>query len=109
MEPPTPSPVRPRRRVRGIAGVLVLLGSLALVGCANPWATNYEGTGLAALGEDITVDLQSASAADVMLAKSGDGWTLLGKSRFTQETSAGDKGLAAFARSIGATRVLWNI
>ncbi len=83
--------------------------ALTVGGCASPWAVHYEGSRLSALGAGAPVQLETVSAADVMIAKSGDGWQRLGESVFTQTTSAGDDGLEAFARSIGATRVLWNV
>ncbi|MCC6425930.1 MAG: hypothetical protein IT435_03820 [Phycisphaerales bacterium] len=110
MEPPPTNSTRPRTPVRGIPSRIATLGiALLLGGCTSPWKTNYEGTRMSPLDAGTHVQLEPAEAIDITLAQSGDGWTLLGESSFSQTSSAGDDGLEAFARSIGATRVLWNV
>ncbi|MBL8963111.1 MAG: hypothetical protein KF787_08685 [Phycisphaeraceae bacterium] len=113
-----PIPQQPRPRVRiashasAACGVLAL--SLLLGGCApslqqaaNLWEAHYEGQRLQPLGETQAVDLTAVPPHE-MHGSPPLGWTRLGTSVFVEDFDLKDHGLEAFARSIGATRVLWD-
>ncbi|GMV25114.1 MAG: hypothetical protein AMXMBFR58_11450 [Phycisphaerae bacterium] len=53
------------------------------------------------------MELVFSSPSEVVLAGTISGWRVLGESRFVCDYSECDEGLEAFARSIGAVRVLW--
>lgn len=92
----------------------MLVLSLLLGGCApslqqaaNLWEAHYEGQRLQPLGETQAVDLTAVRPHEVHGAP-GPGWMRLGTSVFVEDFDLNDRGLEAFARSIGATRVLWE-
>lgn len=98
-------------RAFALGGVLSL--SLLLGGCAAPWGTSslwedhYQGLRLQPLPEGAQVAL-TAVPVEQMYGDTEPGWTRLGTSLFVEDFDLKDRGLEAFARSIGATRVLWD-
>lgn len=96
-----------RRVFRCPAGAIAL--TLLLAACTDPWSANYRGSRLASLAPDAQVLVQSAPSHEVMLATPDGDWQFLGESSFSQSTVASTDDIEPFARSIGASRVLWNI
>lgn len=93
------------------SGVLAL--SLLLGGCSpawqtvNPWEVNYQGERLQPLAQGQVVDMTAVSIQE-MYGEPEPGWTRLGTSLFIEDVDFKDRGLEAFARSIGASRILWH-
>ncbi len=104
---PGPAPA-PASAACGVLALSVLLG-----GCAppwqtsNPWEDHYQGQRLQPLAADQPVDLTAVRVHE-MYGDPEPGWIRLGTSLFSEDVDCKDGGLEVFARSIGATRVLWD-
>jgi hypothetical protein len=80
-----------------------------LGGCSGPWAEHYQGARLNALAPDAPVKLVPSRAEEVSKGNAGPGLVLLGRSEFEQQGDAGEGALEDFARTIGASTVLFSI
>lgn len=74
---------------------------------ANLWEIHYQGQRIQPLAPDQPVELNAVGIQD-LYGEPEPGWTRLGTSLFIEDFDLKERGLQVFARSIGATRVLWD-
>ncbi|MCG3124032.1 MAG: hypothetical protein GIKADHBN_02473 [Phycisphaerales bacterium] len=95
---------------RAVVAVFTACVTMALGACSasSPWAIHYSGDRVRAVESPREIELVASSPAEVVMVSPAAGWRVLGESRFVSDRDWRDEGLGAFARSIGASRVLWN-
>jgi hypothetical protein len=95
---------------RSVVLILVSLAAAILPACANPWARHFQAGEFTAepLAADAAVHLEQVSFSAALTIEEREGMRLLGRVAFFDSWAHGEERAAAFARTIGATTVLWG-
>ncbi len=90
--------------------VFVVLVAAAMAGCSNPWAEHFQSAAAMTgpMNADAEMRIERVSFEEAMTVQEHAGMRLLGRSWFFDASAHGEERAAAFARTIGATAVLWG-